>query len=73
MYFLAIILPPVAVLATGRVGSAIVNLILTLCFWIPGMIHAILVVNDSKASKRHKEHVRAVDRAAAASIEGGSY
>ena len=44
-YFFCIVLPPVAVLMTGRVGVCS-QLVLTLLGWIPGIIHACLVVND---------------------------
>ena len=33
-YLLAIFLPPAAVLTTGRTGAAVLNLLLTLCFWV---------------------------------------
>lgn len=61
-YLLAIILPPVAVLIKGKPGQALLNLLLTLCFWIPGMIHAILVVNNANAEKRNKELIQAYQR-----------
>ncbi|WNF38834.1 YqaE/Pmp3 family membrane protein [Bacillaceae bacterium IKA-2] len=57
MYLLAIFLPPVAVLFAGKPIQAILNFFLTLLFWIPGMIHAILVVNENKADKRMKRQV----------------
>lgn len=59
-YFLCIILPPVAVLTTGRIGALILNIVLCLFFWIPGVIHAILVTNDYYADKRNKKLIRAV-------------
>lgn len=59
-YFLCILLPPIAVLTTGRIGAFILSLILTICFWIPGVIHAILVVNKHYADKRHKELMAAM-------------
>jgi uncharacterized membrane protein YqaE (UPF0057 family) len=52
---LAILLPPVAVLICGKPVQAVINFFLTLCFWIPGMIHAILVVNGRNADRRQKE------------------
>ncbi len=58
MVFLAILFPPLAVLFTGRFGSLILNIILTLMFWIPGAIHAVVVVLDVKNEKRHKELLR---------------
>lgn len=45
-YVLAILLPPIAVLSCGKWFHALVNLVLTLCFWLPGAIHAMFVVND---------------------------
>lgn len=59
-YFLCIILPPLAVFTTGRLGAFILSIILTLFFWIPGVIHAILVTNDYYATKRHRQLVRVV-------------
>jgi uncharacterized membrane protein YqaE (UPF0057 family) len=52
MYLLAILLPPVAVLVTGRPFQAVLNFFLTLLFWVPDVIHAILVVNEHKANQR---------------------
>jgi uncharacterized membrane protein YqaE (UPF0057 family) len=42
----------VAVLLTGRIASFFLSLILTLLGWIPGVIHACLVVNDYHAERR---------------------
>jgi hypothetical protein len=33
----------------------VLNLVLTLFFYVPGLIHAILVVHDKKADKRMKQ------------------
>lgn len=52
MYFLAVILPPIAVLLSGKPIQAILNLLLTLLGWVPGAIHAILVVKDKKDDNR---------------------
>lgn len=42
---LAIFLPPVAALLTVGLGLHFwLNLILTLCFFVPGMIHALWLV-----------------------------
>ena len=51
-YFFCVVLPPVAVLLTGRFLSFILSLLLTLLGWIPGVIHACLVVNDYQAEHR---------------------
>ncbi|MDN3549927.1 YqaE/Pmp3 family membrane protein [Mucilaginibacter aquaedulcis] len=62
-YFLCFLLPPLAILTTGRIGAFILNILLTLCFWIPGVIHAILVTNDYYDAKRHRQLMRATRRA----------
>jgi uncharacterized membrane protein YqaE (UPF0057 family) len=43
-YLLALLFPPLAVLLYGSGRQAFLNLILTLCFWIPGALHALFVV-----------------------------
>ena len=53
-YFFCIVLPPVAVLLTGRMGSFVLSLLLTVLGWIPGVIHACLVVNDFHEEERAK-------------------
>ena len=55
MYLVAIILPPLAVLFCGKPFQAILNCFLTLCFYVPGLIHAILVVSEMKNVERTKE------------------
>ena len=37
--------PPLAVLLCGRPLQAALNVLLTLCFWIPGVIHALIIVH----------------------------
>ena len=63
MYLLCVLLPPLAVLLTGRIGAFIVSLLLTLLGWLPGVIHAFFVVSDAKADRRARETVEAVRRA----------
>ncbi|CAG9606887.1 YqaE/Pmp3 family membrane protein [Pseudoneobacillus rhizosphaerae] len=52
MYLLAIICPPLAVLFIGKPFQALLNLVLTCFFYVPGLIHAILVIHEKKADKR---------------------
>jgi uncharacterized membrane protein YqaE (UPF0057 family) len=61
-YFLAIILPPVAVLLCGKPIQFVLNILLTLLFWIPGVVHAVLVVNNHLADKRTDKIVKAVSK-----------
>ncbi len=45
MYIIAILLPPLAVaLHTGLVGQTLLNVILTMLGYLPGLIHAIIVL-----------------------------
>jgi uncharacterized membrane protein YqaE (UPF0057 family) len=45
LVIIAILLPPLAVgLKAGVGGQLILNIILCLLFWIPGLIHALWVV-----------------------------
>jgi uncharacterized membrane protein YqaE (UPF0057 family) len=60
LYLLCIIFPPLAVLLAGRPLSALLNVLLTLCFYVPGVIHAFLVVGDAKAAARNKKLIRAI-------------
>jgi uncharacterized membrane protein YqaE (UPF0057 family) len=59
-YFFCIVLPPVAVLTTGRIGAFILNILLTLLGWIPGIIHAIIVTNRFYADRRNDKLIRAI-------------
>jgi len=61
-YFLCFLLPPLAVLSTGRIGAFILSIPLTIFFWVPGIIHAVLVTNDYYDAKRHRQVVRAIKR-----------
>lgn len=51
-YFFCVIFPPLAVLMTGRIGSFFLSILLTLLGGIPGIIHAIIVVNDYHDEQR---------------------
>ncbi len=57
-YLLAIVLPPVAVLLCGKPFQALLNLVLTLLFWIPGVVHALFVVNSHLADVRADRLIR---------------
>jgi uncharacterized membrane protein YqaE (UPF0057 family) len=55
LYFLCF-LPPLAILFCGvKPFTLIVNIILTLCGYVPGVIHAFFVVSAAKADKRTKK------------------
>lgn len=64
IYLLCLVLPPVAVLLKGKPVQALLNLGLTALFWVPGVVHAILVVNAANADKRTRRVVDAIERQA---------
>lgn len=61
-YLLAILLPPVAVFLCGKPLTALLNIVLTLCFWIPGVVHALFVVHSHLAEKQTQKIVDAIEK-----------
>jgi uncharacterized membrane protein YqaE (UPF0057 family) len=59
-YLIALILPPLAVLSCGKIFQFFLSCILTACFWIPGIIHALLVVSQYNADQRNKQVIKAI-------------
>lgn len=66
----AILCPPLAVLLCGKwVQGLILNPLFTLCFWVPGMIHALVVVNNyQKARSEHALLMAAAKSTIAANV-----
>ncbi|MCR8921424.1 YqaE/Pmp3 family membrane protein [Dasania sp. GY-MA-18] len=60
-YLLAILLPPVAVFLCGKPMVGILNIILTLCFWVPGVVHALFVVHSHLNEKQTQKIVDAIN------------
>jgi len=58
MYLLALVLPPVAVLIAGKPFQAFLNLFLLALGYVPGAIHAILVVREYKEDKKIERLVK---------------
>lgn len=58
LYLLAILLPPVAVLLCGKPIQALLNCLLWVLGIVPGIIHAILVVNSRNADRRNDKLIR---------------
>ena len=52
LYLIAIFVPPLAVLLAGKPFQALINLLLTLLLYVPGLLHALLVVHNHYADKR---------------------
>ena len=62
LYLLAVLFPPLAVLLAGKPFQAILNVGLTLLFWIPGTIHAIFVAHNYYADRRQDRLIREMQR-----------
>jgi len=62
LYLIAVIFPPAAVLLAGKPFQAILNCLLTLLFYVPGLIHALAVVSSVKADARTERIVEALER-----------
>jgi len=63
---LAVVCPPLAVLATERSGSRVAtNLGLTLLLYFPGLFHALAAVERHNVGRRYESVMRVLDRRAA--------
>jgi uncharacterized membrane protein YqaE (UPF0057 family) len=62
LYLVAVLLPPLAVLLVGKPFQAILNLILSLLLYVPGLIHALFVVHNHYADKRQERMIRDLNR-----------
>lgn len=58
---LAVLCPPLAVLATGNPAQAVANLGLTLLLYVPGMLHARSVVEQHNLERRYASVMRAME------------
>lgn len=63
LYLVALVLPPLAVLFCGKPFQAVLNILLTLCFVVPGVVHALLVVHNYYADQRNERIVKAMKQA----------
>ena len=53
MFILCIILPPIAAGISGGFSSFFINLILTCCGWLPGMVHAFMVTKNTRLEEKY--------------------
>lgn len=59
---LAVVCPPLAVLATGKPSQTVANLGLTVLGYYPGVRHALSVVDRHTVSRRYESVMRAMER-----------
>lgn len=57
---LAIMCPPLAVLTRGRPAEVFANLGLTALLFVPGVVHALKVVDRHETEQRFEELLRAL-------------
>ena len=62
---LAFALPPLAVLFCGKPLRALLNVILTACFWVPGVVHALVIVYGTIYDERTERTLRQIETAIA--------
>jgi uncharacterized membrane protein YqaE (UPF0057 family) len=58
LMLLAVLCPPLAVLATGRPVATLLNIGLTLCFFVPGVLHALSIVEQHATDRRNEALLR---------------
>jgi uncharacterized membrane protein YqaE (UPF0057 family) len=57
---LAVLCPPLAVLAVGRPSQAAVNVGLTSLLYLPGLVHALAAVDRYQVERRNEALLKAV-------------
>lgn len=62
---LALVCPPLAVLGAGSRAQAAANAGLTLLLYVPGVVHALNVVDRAATARRYDAVMRAMERAGA--------
>jgi uncharacterized membrane protein YqaE (UPF0057 family) len=62
LYLLSFLLPPLAVLLAGKPLQALLSLVLTMLGWVPGVVHALFVVNAHYADRRTDRIIRELRR-----------
>lgn len=60
---LCVLLPPVVVFRTGRLGTTLLNVLLTAMGWLPGVIHAYAVAKDVATEAETQRRVDELRRA----------
>ena len=55
---LAVLCPPLAVLAAGRLSQAAANVGLTAALYVPGLLHALAVVRRHQTDRRNETIMR---------------
>ena len=70
MYFFAFVLPPLSV-ARVKPQAIFANIVLTILGWVPGIVHALILIKERQDNKRTDRIVEALE-GTQKSIGGGS-
>ena len=62
---LALVCPPLAVLASGSRADFAANTALTLLFFLPGVVHALTVVDRFTTARQYDAVMRAMEQSGA--------
>ena len=62
MFILCIILPPIAAAISGGFSSFLINIILTCCGLLPGVVHAFMVTKNAKAEEQNEKLIVAMKK-----------
>ncbi|MFO0795993.1 MAG: YqaE/Pmp3 family membrane protein [Gemmataceae bacterium] len=62
---LAVVCPPAAVLVAGARSELVANVALTCLFFLPGVVHALGVVDRTTTARQYSSVMRAMERAGA--------
>ena len=55
MFILCMILPPIAAAISGGFSSFLINIILTCCGWLPGVVHAFMVTKNARVEEEKEQ------------------
>lgn len=59
-YVIAILLPPISALRHGGCGACLLNVLLCLIGYIPGIIHAVLIILKKENDEREARIMREI-------------
>ena len=59
-YFTLIVCPPLLVLAMGKPTQAAINVFLSLFFYLPGLLHAYLMLQEQQDNLRTEKLIKAI-------------
>ena len=62
MFILCKILPPIAAAISGGFSSFLINIILTCCGWLPGVVHAFMVTKNAKAEEQNEKLIAEIKK-----------